>query len=372
MSSNLLNFRPASYHKGKECYVSYYCVDPSTDRLRRVKVKVNHVKKPSERERFARALCNAINNKLYDGWNPFIEALNASSVTMADAIGLFMDAKSKFSRKSTIRSYKSYCDTFRNWLVKKRLQDRYCAMLETSVLESFLEDTDRIRNFSNRTWNNYCSFLYTFFDWLVSKKYIGSNPAAELKKRRTDNKFRTVIPAADRKRIKAWFSDRLPIYNYVMQLCYRLLMRPNEIVQLRVADIDFDDSIIRVRSEVAKNHGERLLAVPEDMMVFFRELACYPPQFFVFADRNTYKPGPRQMSPTRIAEKWKEMRDELKLPGNYQFYSLKDSGITEMLESGVPSKLVKELADHSSLEMTEKYMHRSNAKRILQYDVLHF
>ena len=107
-------------------------------------------------------------------------------------------------------------------------------------------------------------------------------------------------------------------------------------------------------------------------MVFFRELACYPPQFFVFADRNTYKPGPRQMSPTRIAEKWKEMRDELKLPGNYQFYSLKDSGITEMLESGVPSKLVKELADHSSLEMTEKYMHRSNAKRILQYDVLHF
>jgi site-specific recombinase XerD len=43
-----------------------------------------------------------------------------------------------------------------------------------------------------------------------------------------------------------------------------------------------------------------------------------------------------------------------------------------MLEAGVPAKLVKELADHSSLEMTEKYTHKSNAKKILEYNTLKF
>lgn len=66
------------------------------------------------------------------------------------------------------------------------------------------------------------------------------------------------------------------------------------------------------------------------------------------------------------------MREALGLPTTYQFYSLKDTGITEMLEAGVPAKLVKELADHSSLEMTEKYTHKSNAKKILEYNTLKF
>lgn len=66
------------------------------------------------------------------------------------------------------------------------------------------------------------------------------------------------------------------------------------------------------------------------------------------------------------------MRDSLKMPAAYQFYSLKDTGITEMLEAGVPAKFVKELADHHSLEMTEKYTHRSDAKKILEWNKLEF
>ena len=64
------------------------------------------------------------------------------------------------------------------------------------------------------------------------------------------------------------------------------------------------------------------------------------------------------------------MRRALSLRPEWQFYSLKDTGITEMLEAGVPPKLVKELADHSSLEMTEKYLHKSSAKKILEWDTI--
>ena len=38
-----------------------------------------------------------------------------------------------------------------------------------------------------------------------------------------------------------------------------------------------------------------------------------------------------------------------------QFYSLKDTGITNMLEDGVATNEVQGQADHSSLEMTSVY-----------------
>lgn len=73
-----------------------------------------------------------------------------------------------------------------------------------------------------------------------------------------------------------------------------------------------------------------------------------------------------------VGRTWAVMRSSLSLPASCQFYSLKDTGITEMLESGVPAKYVKELADHHSLEMTERYIHKSSAKKILEWNRLEF
>ena len=69
---------------------------------------------------------------------------------------------------------------------------------------------------------------------------------------------------------------------------------------------------------------------------------------------------------------WEAMREALSLPDAYQFYSLKDKGITEMLEAGVPAKFVKELADHHSLAMTERYTHKAEAKKILKWNRIRF
>lgn len=66
------------------------------------------------------------------------------------------------------------------------------------------------------------------------------------------------------------------------------------------------------------------------------------------------------------------MRDDLDMPDTYHFYSLKDTGITEMLESGMPSKYVKDLAGHTSLAMTERYMHTSDAVKILKANKVQF
>lgn len=373
MSIPFVSFRPASYFKGKnDCFVFYYALNPETDKLERIKIRVNHIHKAAERDKYARLLCHTINDKLWAGWNPFTEKMSARAVTISDGIDKFMAVKQKETRKDTMRSYRSFANLFLNYLREHNLTMRYCFQIGRDLLIQYMECMELSKNLSNRSYNNYSAFLYTLFDFFVERGYIKENPAADLPRKRVDRKTRTVIPPKDRERIREYFAERIPNYVYVMMLCYRLFIRPKEIMMLRIGFIDFDACLLKIPAGIAKNHCDRVLGIPDEIMEYFRTLRELPPEWYIFSDRNTYAPGPKANAPTRIAERWAQMRDALNMPASYQFYSLKDTGITEMLEAGVPAKYVKELADHHSLEMTERYTHKSDAKKILEWNTLEF
>lgn len=372
MSVPFLSFRPCSYHKGKDCFVYYYALNPETEKLQRVKIRVNHIRKAADRDKYARVLCHAIDEKLWSGWNPFVESLSAKSLTISQCVHKFLESKAKTARPASLKSYRSFCQMFVHWLEESGLSGKFCFQITHNHLLRYLEHVDLKSSLTNKTYNNYAAFMYTLFDFFVQHGFIKDNPAEDMPKRRVDHKTRTIIPKDDRSRITDYFDNHAPIYKYVMLLCYRLFIRPKEICMLKVGYVDFENSLLKIPSFVAKNHSERIIGIPDEIMSYFRTLEGLPSDYYIFSERNTYKPGSKAMAPTRIAEKWKEMRDALNMPASYQFYSLKDTGITEMLEQGVPAKYVKELADHHSLEMTERYTHKSSAKKILEWNRLEF
>ena len=61
------------------------------------------------------------------------------------------------------------------------------------------------------------------------------------------------------------------------------------------------------------------------------------------------------------------MRKALNIKKEYQLYSLKDTGISNLLNSGVPPLKVRDHARHSALAMTEKYTQRNNAEDLNKY-----
>jgi hypothetical protein len=54
-------------------YVLYYVKNPQTGKLHRKEIRVNSTKCIAERKKFAKKLIFELNEKLYSGWNPFIE-----------------------------------------------------------------------------------------------------------------------------------------------------------------------------------------------------------------------------------------------------------------------------------------------------------
>lgn len=368
-----IDFKPAQLiETKKETYVAYYAKNPYTDRLERKRIRLNYIQSKQERRKYGQLLAMEINSKLYGGWNPFTDDEQSKGrLPLKAAVEEFLAAKVKSLRKDSVRSYRSLSGILVEWLVAHGMDNKHCVCFNRTVANRFMRDMESRGNVSAKTYNNYLRFYSTLFLWFKQKEYVPDNPFAGIDRKREDEKIRDVISPADRKRIADYFREHgMFEYLIVMQLCFRLFIRPKEALMLTIGDIDFLNGLIIIPPHIAKNHKERALGVPKEIMSYLLTLRGMDKRMYIFSEG--YKPGYVLKTSRDTGRTWSVMREKLKLPASCQFYSLKDTGITEMLEAGVPAKYVKELADHHSLEMTERYTHRSEAKKILEWNTLEF
>jgi integrase len=367
-----IDFRPAEYHHGKCSYVAYYVQNPKTNRLVRRRIKLNRIKGARDRARFAARLCAEINRKLYEGWNPFMEEeAFCCGTSLQRGIREFLEAKGKNVREETYRGYHSYLKFFKKHIVRGGKQYLPVKSFSQNDAERIMRELGSRTDIGAATYNSYLEFFRNLFNYFIARNWLKENPFSRIARRREEQKKRELIPPHIRRKIAEYFieHDQIP-YLYIMQLCYRCFIRPKEILMLKIKDIDFVEGVINIPAEVSKNHNARTIGVPEEIMVYLRRWEGCDPGYYIFS--SNYLPGQELKSSRDTAKTWSRMRRALNLPGKYQFYSLKDTGITEMLEDGVPSKYVKELADHSSLAVTERYMHKTEAKIILKHNRLEF
>jgi site-specific recombinase XerD len=66
-------------------------------------------------------------------------------------------------------------------------------------------------------------------------------------------------------------------------------------------------------------------------------------------------PGKKHIAYSRFRKDWQDMREALGLPDEMQLYSLRDTGLNEMLKGGIDSLSVMQHADHHDLSITTRY-----------------
>jgi len=90
------------------------------------------------------------------------------------------------------------------------------------------------------------------------------------------------------------------------------------------------------------------------------ELKIYeaPSNYYLFSD--DFMPGDKYKDSKQFRDFWLKLRKTLNFPDNYQFYSLKDTGITDMFNKTGNPLLVRNQARHHSISITDKYTDKSN------------
>lgn len=364
-SKIFVDFRPAELRiTASSTTVVFYVKNPQTDHLERQRIKINHIHGKNERLKYGRLLVQQVNERLYEGWNPIVEKAGFSKVvSLKAAADLYRKSYVKDIRPDSLRSYDSQMKSLADFASESGLGDKPVCQFGKKEAQLYMLHIEE-RGTGSRTYNNYIRFMGQFFNYCVDKGLAKENPFASVKLKRVDAKKRTVIPPEARKRIMDYLiENKMDGFRLICLLTYHCLIRPKETLMLKVSDINLKDGIIDIPAGVAKNHCERQIAIPEEMTTLMNDqVKGSSPELYVFS--TGYRPGKKLLTTRDTGRTWSVMRKELELPESYQFYSLKDTGITEMLEAGVPAKMVQELADHHSLEMTQKYVGKSHAEDI--------
>lgn len=339
--------------------IEYYAQNPQTGKMKRFRIRVNKIVKRAKNKREARTqiakMCEQINVKLYDGWNPFFEGEDSRLYTkISDVADIYLKEKSKELRPDTMRCYTSFSNILLQW-VGRTSPDLFCSLFDKSKAVRFMDYIYNERNVSSRTYNDYLKLSRCFFEWAISKGYSKENPFIQLKMKRKEKKTRIIIDADTRKKISSHLAGNP--FLLVCMLVYHSLIRPKEIRNLRVGDIDLANHSIKVSGEIAKNHNTRYAAISvqiEDLINYLGILKK-PKSWYIFSDPETLCPGTNKLYDAKFTKEFAKVRKELKLPSNMQLYSFRDTGIFEMLKSNVDDLSVMQHADHSSLDITSIY-----------------
>ncbi|MBP9991875.1 MAG: tyrosine-type recombinase/integrase [Bacteroidales bacterium] len=359
-----IDYMPARLTTGKEWYIHFSVINPETQRLKRVRYKINRIPMKT-RKRVAGQMVADINVKLALGWNPLIEAVSPKSYEkLSDAIDAFLKIKTKEMEENSIRSYSSMAGIFRRWLAGRGFKDSsFACSVSRSVALEFMNDIEMDDKKSARTYNNYLKFCQIMFNWMKGKGYIPTNPFDGIPAKPKKGKTRRVASDEELRRLFSYLSTHNPHYLAAVMLCYGCLIRPKELALLKVADIDLQNQLIHIRPEIAKNDKDSFRTIPNVLMPFFTGIDTSHPEWYLFANhpRYDFTPGPYKVCSRKLAKYWSDhLRAECNLPMEVQFYSLKDTGVTNFLEAGVPINTVQRQADHSSVAMTAIYVGRKN------------
>lgn len=140
----------------------------------------------------------------------------------------------------------------------------------------------------------------------------------------------------------------------IMALLYSAGLRLNELLNLRLADIDASRMLIRVNNGKGNKDRDALLANKTLLLLrdYYRHNSRRPVRY-VFEG---FKPG-QPYAATSVRKIVKRATVRAGINKNISPHSLRHAFATHMLEDGANLKLIQKLLGHSSLRSTMVYLH---------------
>lgn len=357
------SFTMPKLYTGKEWYIGFMAYDPSRGGMRRKKIKLNHIEKIGDRRRYADSFLKRLIPKLESGWNPWIEAEHEKAYkTFTEACEHYKKLMMKqlndgLLREDTYRSYISQLRNIENWNRDRKIPITYIYQFDRAFIIEFLEDIYIGRQNSARTRNNYLTFIRIFGSFLLEHQYVKVKPAEGITSfsKRKLKKQRTIIEEKDVLRLYDYLNEKNKYFllaSYIMHYCF---VRRKEMSFIKISDISIKNQTLYIPEQSSKNGvgGTVTLTAKVIHLMLDLNIFDYPDTYYLFSEN--FKPGKPRKSEKQFTDFWAyHVRKDLNFPDKYQFYSLKDTGITSMLRTH-DVITVRDQARHSDIQMTDKY-----------------
>lgn len=351
------------FHQASECYVSLVAFDPNIGKMHLKKIMLGHIKSKREQRIYGQELVKRLTEKLMDGWNPWIEISSPEEYSIFDDVCdkykeyLLKLMKEDGMRPETIASYTSKLHCLQEWIHNKKIPVKYTYQFNHRVVSQYLDYVFVERNNTLRTRNNHLLWLKSFSKYLLSRGYINKNPTESFTvTKKYPGKSRSVIPDEDLVRIKELLMEKNRYYLLACYILHYLFVRPHEMTFLKIKDFSVKRKTLILHGDYTKNKNDAVITIPNHVMKFMIELGVLsqPAENYLFSE--DFMPGKKQISEKKFRDYWlRYVRTPLNLSPKYKFYSLKDTGITNMIKANTDILSVRDQARHSSVLITDIY-----------------
>jgi integrase len=144
-------------------------------------------------------------------------------------------------------------------------------------------------------------------------------------------------------------------FHIISLYCYYLALRPAEICRLKISDFWLSKGLVVVPASKSKNKKKRIVPIAkpflEELIRYFKQ---FPSGYYICS--KGLKPGPVFEHSTRIAEHFRIIANQIQIPSEVKFYSLKDTAADRLIDNGFNVKTIRDLFGHSSIAITDTYL----------------
>lgn len=392
MKKNFFPYLPAKLIQGvKYWYILFYQTDPTDGKRKRIRQTfgLNRISDIGNRKKMAAEIITRINRLLPKGYPYLIDfngfsflpskptthyfktidqletAPKLSETNILEALELARKIHCQTDRKETINCYNSHVRLFCKYLKKKKLHRLSIGEFSPKMAGEYMDYWILEKEVSNVTYNNKLTIIRILFKTLLVREYISENPFQRIARKKKAPKKRRNFTAEERNIVAAHIKANDFWMYYALLFQYYCFIRPAEMRRLRFRNLDLHKGIIQLTEDISKNRDADTVTIPGFLMTDFRhpQFIDYPINYYIFGAG--MRPHPRHpCSKNMMNERHRKFLRELKKEGKLKditglsWYSWKDTGLTDFARIIQPRDL-QEQVRHSSLEMTEKYLHGS-------------
>lgn len=363
--TEILNYTLPKLHTGKTWYVDFMSYDPAEQKMKRKKYMLDGISKVTDRRKRAADIIANVTARLREGWNPWVEASNSRQFTKVDAvINIYIKYleklyESQSIKESTYTDYRKRLRVLQEFMANHAVPIMYIYQFNLSYISDFLDYILMDRDSSARTRNNYKVWVSSLCSWMVEKQYLETNPCERIKALKEEPKRREALSASDLRKLGKYLKENDPHFLLLCRMAYYTFIRPEEMTNIRLKDIFLHEQKVFVGGNISKNRQDGMVGLNDELVKMMIDLEVFKYDSDCFLFSNGFKPGRKKITTKVLRNHFYKVRDALRLSKNYQFYSLKDSGIRD-LANAAGIVVARDQARHSDISTTNKYLKGSS------------
>ncbi len=271
------------------------------------------------------------------------DLLNIKAFAYSDILDKYTDnlLRKRYS-PNTIKIYQTY---FKDFIIYFR--DRKLTEIGNSQINDYIVNLIKTKKISYSQQNQRINAIKFYYEQILKQEKIYYTIDRPKKKQK--------LPEVISKKLigKLLESTENLKHKSIIALLYSSGIRRNELIQLRIKDIDFENNLLFVRE--GKGKKDRITILGNKMQkVLIKYIEEYKPNYWLFEGANR-----KQYSASSVRNVVKNAVKRAGIKQNITPHMLRHSFATHLLEAGTDIRYIQKLLGHHRLETTSIYTHVS-------------